>query len=234
MSTASTHAASSNILGNTHTGIHPPPEDSETVPRKQWPRLIRSQTYNPDYPTFCECLQPHCPRHSIAARDILARSCTTFSWPPPEIIGLNCWSPSAGLCANEEVDTQVGHFGKDAGACEWDPSQRECAKRGTTVSEHKPRVQSNTISPFSLPPTTTKAYAHVVPELASLLDHMERRDPLLVISTTDANMDSVLPFQLPSEYGCVVLGFFDVERVEAGIWFLLSLGVFALLKQSSA
>lgn len=67
-----------------------------------------------------------------------------------------------------------------------------------------------------LPPGTTKIYAQVIPELASLLDHMERKDPILVISTTDVRMDSVLPFQLPPEYGCVVLGFFDVEDVEVG------------------
>lgn len=59
-------------------------------------------------------------------------------------------------------------------------------------------------------------YAQVVPELASLLDHMERKDPVLVISTTDAKMDSVLPFQLPPENEFVVLGFFDVESVEVG------------------
>ena len=71
-------------------------------------------------------------------------------------------------------------------------------------------------SPSRLPPNTVKTYAQVIPELASLLDHMERKSPMLVISTTDASMDSVLPFQLPSEYGCVVLGFFDVESVEVG------------------
>lgn len=63
-------------------------------------------------------------------------------------------------------------------------------------------------------------YAQTVPELASLLDHMERKDPMLVISTTDASMESVLPFQLPSKYGCVVLGFFNVESVEVGNKFL--------------
>ena len=61
-----------------------------------------------------------------------------------------------------------------------------------------------------------KIYGQVVPELASLLDHMERKSPVLVISTADASMGSFLPFQLPSEYGCFVLGFFDVERVEVG------------------
>lgn len=67
-----------------------------------------------------------------------------------------------------------------------------------------------------LPPNAAKMYAQVVPELASLLDHMERKSPVLVISTTDEGMNSFLPFQLPSEYGCVVLGFFDVESLEVG------------------
>ena len=67
-----------------------------------------------------------------------------------------------------------------------------------------------------LPSSMTKMYAQVVPELASLLDHMERKDPILVISTTDMRMDSVLPFQLPPKYGCVVMGFFVVESVEVG------------------
>lgn len=39
---------------------------------------------------------------------------------------------------------------------------------------------------------------------------------MLVLTTTDASMDSVLPFQLPPGYGCVVLGFFNVESVEVG------------------
>ena len=59
-----------------------------------------------------------------------------------------------------------------------------------------------------------KAYAQVVPELASLLDHMDRKSPILVITTTDSKVDSFLPFQLQPEYGCVVLGFFDVKSVE--------------------
>jgi hypothetical protein len=95
-----------------------------------------------------------------------------------------------------------------------------------------PRVQgegpSTSIPAMSsrLPPTTTKMYAQVVPELASLLDHMERKDPILVISTTGASMDTVLPFQLPPEYGCVVLGFFHVEGVEVGRVFFFSVPTF--------
>ena len=75
---------------------------------------------------------------------------------------------------------------------------------------------STSALPSRLPLNIVKIYAQVIPELASLLDHMERKSPMLVISTTDASMESVLPFQLPPEYGCVVLGFFDVESVEVG------------------
>ena len=104
------------------------------------------------------------------------------------------------------------------------PSRREFSEPEATAAEHRPRVQaqdnaSSVSAPvlFScLPLSTAKIYAQVVPELASLLDHMERKSPMLVISTTDAGMESFLPFQLPSEYGCVVLGFFDVESVEVG------------------
>lgn len=90
------------------------------------------------------------------------------------------------------------------------------------AAEREPRVQAQNrhssasvlALPSRLPLNTAKMYAQVVPELASLLDHMERKSPMLVISAMDAGMDSFLPFQLPSEYGCVVLGFFDVENVE--------------------
>lgn len=101
-------------------------------------------------------------------------------------------------------------------------SKRERAELEATASERNPRIQVNGSSSsaptFSshLPLSTAKMYAQVVPELASLLDHMERKDPILVISATDASTDPVLPFQLPTEYGCVVLGFFDVESVEVG------------------
>jgi hypothetical protein len=100
--------------------------------------------------------------------------------------------------------------------------QCELAERGAAASEHNARVQcrdspaSTSVLSFCLSADTTKTYAEVVPELASLLDHMERKEPILVVSTTDANMGSVLPFQLPPGYGCVVLGFFDVEIVEVG------------------
>jgi len=107
------------------------------------------------------------------------------------------------------------------------PSRREFSEPKATVAEHRPRVQaqdnaSSVSAPVlssCLPLDTAKEYAQVVPELASLLEHMERKSPMLVISTTDTGMESFLPFQLPSEYGCVVLGFFDVQSVEVGVAF---------------
>jgi len=103
-------------------------------------------------------------------------------------------------------------------------SRQELAEPEAAAAEHKTQTQaqgnnpsaSTSMFPSRLPLDTAKMYAHVVPELASLLDHMERKSSMLVISTTDASMDSALPFQLPSEYGCVVLGFFDIESVEVG------------------
>lgn len=104
------------------------------------------------------------------------------------------------------------------------PSRREFSEPKATAAEHRPRVQARDnaspvsvpVLPSRLPLDTAKECAQVVPELASLLDHMKRKSPVLVISTTDAGMESFLPFQLPSEYGCVVLGFFDIQSVEVG------------------
>ena len=104
------------------------------------------------------------------------------------------------------------------------PSARSILSRGCTTYSwpaHEAMSYSDWSPPTPalpslLPPDAVKAYAQAVPELASLLDHMERKSPILIISSTDASMDSVLPFQLPSEYGCVVLGFFDVKSVEVG------------------
>lgn len=104
------------------------------------------------------------------------------------------------------------------------PSRREFSEPKATAAEHGPSVQAqdnaySVLTPVlssCLPLDTAKEYAQVIPELASLLDHMTRGSPVLVISTTDADMESFLPFQLPSEYGCVVLGFFDVQSVEVG------------------
>ena len=103
-------------------------------------------------------------------------------------------------------------------------SRHELTEPGAAATERKTKAQAQDKDPSAsaplslsrLPLDTAKVHAQVVPELASLLDHMERKSSILVISTTDTNMDSVLPFQLPSEYGCVVLGFFDVESVEVG------------------
>ena len=121
------------------------------------------------------------------------------------------------------------------------PSQHKFAKPEAAATERKPRVQADDKHPSAstpvllspLPPTTIKVYAQVIPELASLLDHMERKSPILVISTMDASMDSFLPFQLPSEYGCVVLGFFDVESVEVSSAFPTTLR-FSCLSLTSA
>lgn len=168
ISTALGNAVSRTVPNGTDAEIDPPPEDPRSAPQKRRPCLVRSPIYNPDYPTFCECLQPHCPHHCPIARSILSRGCTTYSWPAHESMSYSDWSLSTSAL------------------------------------------------PSRLPLNIVKIYAQVIPELASLLDHMERKSPMLVISTTDASMESVLPFQLPPEYGCVVLGFFDVESVEVG------------------
>jgi hypothetical protein len=175
---------SANTIFPTHVG-NGSAEDFKSTSQKQWPCLVPSSVYNPDYPTFCECLQPYCPRHCPVARDLLFRRCTDLSWPDPGIVGYNDWSVSSGPRGN-------------------------CDRQG------EERLASVPASSSSLPSSTTKLYAQVVPELASLLDHMQMKEPMLVISTTDGSMDSVLPFQLPPKYGCVILGFFDVESVEVG------------------
>lgn len=170
-------AANTIVPSTSHAGTHPLPEDSKPAPRKQWPCLVPSSVYNPDYPTFCECLQLECSHHSPSAKDLLLRSCTAHSWPPPGITSISDASAQEGPPGDLNVDPMSS-----------------------------PR----------LPSSTVQRYAQVVPELASILDHMEREDPMLILSTTDASMDSVLPFQLPPKYGCVVLGFFNVESVEVG------------------
>jgi hypothetical protein len=172
--------AVSTALDNAATtiiGTDPTPEGPKPAPQKQLPCLVRSSIYNPDYPTFCECLQPDCSHHSPIARELLLRSCTAHSWPPPWIAGLS------------DANVQEG------------PAEG---------------VNSNPVLPSHLPKGTVEVYAQVVPELESLLDHKERGDSILVISTADASMGSVLPFELPPPYGCVVLGFFNVESVEVG------------------
>jgi len=103
-------------------------------------------------------------------------------------------------------------------------SRHELAEPEAAAAEREPRIQaqdkgslaSTPVLPSRLSLNAVKMYAQVVPELTSLLDHMERKSPMLVISTTDASMGSFLQFQLPPEYGCIVLGFFDVESVEVG------------------
>ena len=98
-------------------------------------------------------------------------------------------------------------------------AETDAAAAGREARAQVPVEDPSTSAPVlssRLPLSTVKIYAQVVPELASLLEHMERKSPIVVISTTDASMDSVLPFQLPSEYGCIVLGFFNVESIEVG------------------
>lgn len=114
-----------------------------------------------------------------------------------------------------------------------EPEAAAAERKTKAQAQDEGPLASTPTLPSRLPPETAKVHAQVVPELASLLDHMERKSSMLVISTTDASMDSVLPFQLPSEYGCVVLGFFDVESVEVGGVFPLSSGDITSLKPSS-
>jgi hypothetical protein len=100
-------------------------EDLKSAPRKQWPCLVQSQIYNPDYPTFCECLQPHCHRHCPVARDLLFRRCTDYSWPDPGIMGFSDRLMPPELRANGDTGVQTGHsgnFNKDPGGCKSTPS----------------------------------------------------------------------------------------------------------------
>jgi hypothetical protein len=119
VSTALGNAANTMVSSNARVGAGPPPEEPRPAPQKRWPCLVRSQTYNSDYPTFCECLQPHCPHHSPAAKDILTRGCTSFSWPPPGIAGVNEWPPPAEPHTN--CDT-FGDLNGDPGSCEYGSS----------------------------------------------------------------------------------------------------------------
>jgi hypothetical protein len=73
------------VLGSRVKLSHPLKSLSRHL-KERWPCLVRSPIYNPDYPTFCECLQPHCSYHCPTARCILSRGCTTYSWPAPEVI----------------------------------------------------------------------------------------------------------------------------------------------------
>ena len=117
--------ATPTALGNAvshgaHVEIIPPPQESQAAPKKRWPCLVRSPIYNPDYPTFCECLQPHCSYHCPTARSILSRGCTTYSWPAPEVIRNSGWSPPAESYTNSYIGVETGRQGgliEDPDAC---------------------------------------------------------------------------------------------------------------------
>ena len=214
-----------NTSNTTHVGTGPLPEELKPAPRKQWPPFVKLIVYDPDCPTLCSCLQPHCSQHCPAARDLLFRRCTDFSWPDPRITDFDDRFILPKPPWNPDTNSQTGRpedFNRDPSTRKCIPSINMNLPNKCTASEHKLRAQGeetstpNPVLSSSLPLDTAKAYAQVVPELGSLLDHMERKEPVLVISTTDSSVDSVLPFQLPPKYGCVVLGFFNVESVEVG------------------
>lgn len=115
-----------NSIGShgTHTATAPPPETSQSVPEKRWPCLVRSPIFDPDYPTFCECLQPHCSHHCTTAKDILSRGCTTYSWPSPEVTSYNSQSLSAKSCTNHDTGIEAHcqrDLIEDLSACECVP-----------------------------------------------------------------------------------------------------------------
>lgn len=89
-----------------HVEIISPSQESQPVPKERWPCLVRSPIYSPEYPTFCECLQPHCSYHCPAARSILSRGCTTYSWPTPGVIRNSGWPLPAESYMN--FDSGVG------------------------------------------------------------------------------------------------------------------------------
>lgn len=94
VSTASDNATITISPTNTRVGTDSLPQDPGSSDQKPWPRLVRSLIYNPDYPTFCECLQPSCPNQSPTARAILFRGYTTYCWPGPGVTGYGDWPSS--------------------------------------------------------------------------------------------------------------------------------------------
>ena len=120
VSTALDNAANTIVPSNPQIGGDQP------APQKRWPHFVRSPVYNPDYPTFCQCLQPDCAYHSPAARDMLLRGCTTFSWPRPGIIGLSDWPLSVDPHGNIDTGMRGWHTGDlndGPGGCECHPFQ---------------------------------------------------------------------------------------------------------------
>jgi hypothetical protein len=109
------------VPNGTHIEIDPP--------QKRWPRLVRSTVYNPDYPTFCECLQPHCPHHCPTARGILSRGCTTYSWPAHETMSYSDWSLLAEPHANHDAGVEADRRGGLVG----DPRSCKCVQFTTRI-----------------------------------------------------------------------------------------------------
>lgn len=109
--TAPGHSANTTIPNGTRTGIVPPPEDPQWGPQKRRPCLVRSTIYNPDYPTFCECMQPYCPHHCPAARGIISRGCTTYSWPAHEAMSYGDRSPPTEPRTNHDAGVETRHPG---------------------------------------------------------------------------------------------------------------------------
>ena len=99
-------------------------QESQPAPKERWPCLVLSPIYNPDYPTFCECLQPHCSYHCPTARCILSRGCTTYSWPAPRVIRNSGWPPPAESYTNPDIGVEAGHQAglvEGPGACKCVP-----------------------------------------------------------------------------------------------------------------
>lgn len=90
----------------------PSPENPQSALLKRWPCLVRSPIYNPDYPTFCGCFQPHCSHHCPIARGIVSRGCTNFSWPAHGITSYSDWPVSGGTYTDHDVDVEAEHQGQ--------------------------------------------------------------------------------------------------------------------------
>lgn len=124
--TAPGNAANVIVPRGTHADIIPLSEESQSAPNKQWPCLVRSPIYNPDYPTFCECLQPDCSYHCPTAKCILSRGCTTYSWPAPEIMRNSNWSLPARPYESHDTGVEAGNQGgliEDHDSCKCVPFQ---------------------------------------------------------------------------------------------------------------
>lgn len=146
-----------------HVEIIPPPQESQPAPKKRWPCLVRSPIYNPDYPTFCECLQPHCSYHCPTARSILSRGCTTYSWPAPEVIRNSSWSLPAESYTNRYIGVGTGR----QGSLVEDPDACKCVSF-LDVSFLNQKLQLPSIGLVSKPKTTLlqsrlPCYFHVSP-----------------------------------------------------------------------